>query len=140
MLALKIFLMVIFGLAAGVGTAAGFFALIATIGLVNRYADETGTKNHIILYEEMIILGAVIGNVMFVFDIRVPLGMVGILLFGFLSGVFIGTFFVCLAETVKALPLLARRTNLKKGLGFLILSLALGKGAGHLLYYLFLYK
>ena len=55
---------------------------------------------------------------------------------GPVSGIFIGTFLICLAETVKVLPILAHRVKLKKCLGFVVLFIAIGKMVGHLVYYL----
>ena len=57
MLILKIAGLIAVGAAAGLVTATGLFALISSIGLINRYADVTDTKEHIMLYEEMIIIG-----------------------------------------------------------------------------------
>ena len=62
--------------------------------------------------------------------------MAGVILYGAVSGIFIGTFLICLAETVKALPILAHRVKLKKCLGFVVLFIAIGKMVGHLVYYL----
>lgn len=50
-----------------------------------------------------------------------------------------GSFAVCLAETVKAIPVLVRRTRIAGGLGWAVLCIALGKGIGSLVYYLRLY-
>ena len=63
MLILKIAGLIAVGAAAGLVTATGLFALISSIGLINRYADVTDTKEHIMLYEEMIIIGAGLGNI-----------------------------------------------------------------------------
>lgn len=62
--------------------------------------------------------------------------MAGVILYGAVSGIFIGTFLICLAETVKVLPILAHRVKLKKCLGFVVLFIAIGKMVGHLVYYL----
>lgn len=140
MLILKITGLLIIGLASGAVTAAGLFALISSIGLINRYADVTDTKEHIILYEEMIIAGAGIGNIWFIFDLPFHVGAIGLLIYGIVAGIFIGTFLVCLAETVKALPILTHRVRIKQGLGFAVLFIAIGKSVGHLIYYLVLYR
>ena len=122
-----------------VGAAAGLVALISSIGLINRYADVTDTKEHIMLYEEMIIIGAGLGNIWDIFDLPLHAGVAGLLIYGLVSGIFIGTFLICLAETVKALPILTHRVRLKKGLGFIVLFIAVGKCVGHLIYYLVAY-
>ena len=44
-----------------------------------------------------------------------------------------------LAENIKVMPILVKRTGVAKGIGLIILSMALGKSVGHIIYYLFLY-
>mgnify|MGYP001335070195 CR=1 FL=1 len=58
---IKILFIILIGLSAGGVTATGLFALISSIGLINRYADVTNTTESIMLYEEMIIFGAGLG-------------------------------------------------------------------------------
>lgn len=119
--------------------AAGIFALITTVGIVNRYAKVTHTSRHLRLYEEMIIWGASLGNLWLLLEVPVLLGTAGTMIFGLMAGVYVGSFAVCLAENIKAIPVFVRRTRMASGLGWLILSLALGKGIGGLIYYLYLY-
>ena len=133
---IKILFIILIGLSAGGVTATGLFALISSIGLINRYADVTNTTESIMLYEEMIIFGAGIGNIWYIFELPIKLGVAGVILYGAVSGIFIGTFLICLAETVKVLPILAHRVKLKKCLGFVVLFIAIGKMVGHLVYYL----
>ena len=40
------------GAMSGVFTAAGLFALITRVGVINRYAAVSGTSSHVSLYEE----------------------------------------------------------------------------------------
>ena len=126
---IKILFIILIGLSAGGVTATGLFALISSIGLINRYADVTNTTESIMLYEEMIIFGAGIGNIWYIFELPIKLGVAGVILYGAVSG-------ICLAETVKVLPILAHRVKLKKCLGFVVLFIAIGKMVGHLVYYL----
>ncbi|MDO5402367.1 MAG: stage V sporulation protein AB [Eubacteriales bacterium] len=135
---------ILFGFGAGAVTASGFFALLSFVQLINRFAAVTDSRKYLNLYENMIIGGAIAGNIIFIFNISFPLKSVimlpGIVLYGLAAGMFIGTFSVCLAETIKALPIFVRRIRIGAGLGWLILSIALGKCVGHLVYYLMLYK
>lgn len=119
--------------------AAGIFALITTVGIVNRYAKVTHTSRHLRLYEEMIIWGASLGNLWLLLEVPVLLGTAGTMIFGLMAGVYVGSFAVCLAENIKAIPVFVRRTRMASGLGWLILAMALGKGIGGLIYYLYLY-
>jgi stage V sporulation protein AB len=126
-------------LGGGIVSAAGIFALITALGIVNRFAKVTRTAGYVRLYEEMIIFGAAFGNLCFLFDWRLFLGMPGVVVFGLISGIYVGCFAVCLAEITKAVPVAVRRTRISSGLGFIVLAVALGKGIGNLVYYLYLY-
>ena len=95
---LKLAVQIAIGLAAGGFTAAGYFAVITSVGMINRIVDVTNTKAYIPYFEEVIIWGASLGNVWFIFDLPLPAGMPGAVLYGLLSGMFIGLFAVSLAE------------------------------------------
>lgn len=158
MIVLKICLLALFGVAAGSLTSAGYFAVITGVGLINRVAAVTKTTNKIIVYEEMLILGATIGNILAVFDISgvIPKNLINtasedtlhvvvtwiaiavIVIYGVFAGMFTGLLVVCLAETTKALPIFIRRVRIGAGLGIIILMIGLGKAVGHLLFYLVL--
>jgi len=136
---LRIILLGIFGFAGGAISASGFFAVLTIVGVMNRFAKVTRTAKHIKLYEDMIILGATIGNILVIFQLVIHVGIIACAIFGLLSGIFIGSFLVCLAETIKALPIFIRRVRISSGLGYIILFLAIGKGIGSLMYFYFLY-
>lgn len=137
---LKIVMLAVFGAAAGGLTAAGYFAVITSIGLINRVADVSHTKQRLLLFEEAIIFGAVAGNILSVFPIGGIFSSGGfIVLYGVVAGMFIGLFVVCLAETTKVLPIFLRRVRIGDGLGIIILMIGLGKAVGQLIYYLVLY-
>lgn len=153
---LKIVGMILFGAAGGALTAAGFFAVVTSIGLINRVAEVTKTAKNLLLYEEFIIAGAIVGNILSLFDIVLPFGgwvlsfgenawtiscaQVILVVFGLMSGIFVGLFVVCLAETTKVLPIFLRRVRIGAGLGIIILMIGLGKAVGQLIYELVLYK
>ena len=65
---LKLAVQIAIGLAAGGFTAAGYFAVITSVGMINRIVDVTNTKAYIPYFEEVIIWGASLGNVWFIFD------------------------------------------------------------------------
>ena len=66
---LKLAVQIAIGLAAGGFTAAGYFAVITSVGMINRIVDVTNTKAYIPYFEEVIIWGASLGNVWFIFDL-----------------------------------------------------------------------
>lgn len=136
---IKFIMLSIFGLAGGMITAAGLFSLITSVGVVNRFAKVTDTVSNIILYENMIMLGATIGNILSLFEIKTGMGSFMCAIFGLLAGVFIGNLAVSLAETIKALPIFIRRVRISSGLAYIVLMLAIGKGIGSIIYFLQLY-
>ena len=80
-----------------------------------------------------------LGNLLNLYGIPVTVGevpgMVLLFLFGSAVGIFVGCLVMSLAETLNALPVIARRIRLAIGLQFVILAVALGKLAGSLYYF-----
>lgn len=134
-----VLILILIGSVSGAITAAGLFSLIATVGIINRYADVTETTDNIFLYEECIIWGASICNALFVLQINLNFGIVGCIIFGLVGGIFVGTFLISLAEAVKGLPIFFHRIKLSTCLGYVITFVAFGKVLGQLFYYLYLY-
>lgn len=120
----------------GVVLAGGVFALIASIGVVPRFADKTGTKKYIRQYERSIIIGGIGGTLAMSFSFEVPITKPGVALFGLALGVFVGCLAVSLAEILNVIPILTRRGKVAVGLPWFMLSIALGKLAGSVIYYI----
>jgi stage V sporulation protein AB len=123
-------LLVFIGLASGLAIAGGIFAFITWIGIVTRLAKKTNTAAHIMLYEDMVVLGACFGNLIYLYNFRIPLGIPGVIIFGLFSGIFEGCLSVAIAEVIQTFPIFASRTKIKIGFPYILLSLALGKGVG----------
>ena len=91
------------------------------------------------MYGTVIVSGGVLGNIADLYEFPIPLhGFSSLFLgiFGLAVGIFVGCLVMSLAETLKALPVISRRIYLAVGLQYLILSIALGKLAGSLAYFL----
>ena len=71
MWALQIVLAVI-GISTGIAVAAGLFSFIIELGVVSDFADRTHTGEHILLYEDSVALGGILGNIFFVYHISIP--------------------------------------------------------------------
>lgn len=132
---IKNLLLIIIGLAGGFTIAAGVFAFITMIGIITRLASRTKTAHYISVYETVVILGGIIGNVVIIFQWNLAIGNIGLGIYGFFSGVFIGCLAIALAEVLKVLPIMVKRIGLKKGLPYVITAIALGKCFGTLLQY-----
>lgn len=123
------------GFSGGIGVAGGIFALIIGLGVIPRFAGRTHTGRHIMLYESCIMAGGIVGNLIFIYEISLPLGVAGLILLGLFGGIFVGSWSMALAEIVNTIPIFARRIRLKEGLGLMILGMAFGKTLGSLLYF-----
>ena len=146
------YLVVIFSfLGFGLLSSGGVFTVFVTVGLVPRFADKTQTAHKIILYENCIVSGAILGCLFSVYpDIIKELGgkaalstipnwelWGGLLLsvFGIFAGMFVGCFAIAIAEMLNTIPIFTRRIRLGKGVGIVMLFLALGKTVGALIYF-----
>lgn len=128
--------MVFFGFASGIAVAAGVFAFIAAIGLIPRMAKRTQTQKWIPFYEDVTVLGGLFGTTAMFVDYRLPSWRWLVGTFGLLTGIFVGVLAMALTEVLNVMPVMMRRLRLTKGLQYLIVSFALGKVGGALLYFL----
>ena len=133
---LKQTLLFLAGLSAGGVIAAGIFAFLAIIGVFPRLIFASGTAGHILLYETLLILGGVTGNIMDLYGtLRLPGGIFMLAVWGVSVGIFVGCLVMSLAETLKALPVLSRRIHLAVGIQYVITAIAVGKMTGAILYF-----
>lgn len=123
------------GLCAGMVVASGVVAFIISLGIVPRYAGITRTAQHVRFYEDCSMLGAFLGNILFLYGGRIPAGNVGLALFGIFSGIFLGSWIIALGEVVNIFSIMARRIGLTRGIGLIIIAMALGKTLGSLLFF-----
>ena len=133
----KLSLLFLIGLTGGFFIAAGMVAFITIVGVLTRLALRTDTAKRIMLYEDIVVIGCTLGNLLDLFEFRTPFGLAGIIFFGFFSGCFVGCLAIALEEVIQIFPILAHRTKLKMGIPIIVLFLALGKGVGSF-YQLFL--
>lgn len=150
---LSLFLLGFGGFCFGVLTAAGVFTVLTAVGLVPRFVGETHSAKEVILYENLIIAGTIFGGVFSVFaDVWTmgtgvqngqPMGIMWSLSYIFLgmaglfAGMFVGCLALAIAEMLDSIPIFTRRISFRHGLGCMILSIALGKLCGSLLFFLY---
>lgn len=149
---LKYLFLIVFGGSFGLLAAAGVFTVLVAVGLIPRFASKTHTGGRIVLYEEMVIAGTVAGGVVSVFERYFQIGnrlkemgvpdravqvggTVFSVIFGLFAGIFIGCLALAIAEMLDSIPIFARRTGFRHGLGIAILAMAVGKFAGSMLYF-----
>ena len=155
--------MAVVGAAAGFGVSGGVFTTLIAIGLVPRFAGKTHTADHIFLYEEMVVCGTLFGGLVTVFFpfIRLHewlgdsltrsgafyeglsvgrwypvLGTFVLVVFGLFAGIFVGCLALAIAEMLDSIPIFARRSGFRQGIGIAILCMAVGKTVGSLIYFI----
>ena len=134
-------LFAIVGLSAGVIVAGGLFSFIIGLGVISDFADRTHTGEHILLYEDSVALGGMIGNLIWIYNIAIPAPVAGVigefvaLFFGLFSGVFVGCWAMALAEMLDVFPIFIRRFKVIKFVPYMILAVAVGKLTGAIVFF-----
>ena len=119
-----------FGLSTGMVVAGGLFAFIVELGVVSDFADRTHTGDQLMLYEDTVSVGAILGNMAAVFDIALPGGRTALVIFGLFAGIFVGCWAMALAEILNVFPIFMRRTRIVRYLALFVLMMAIGRGLG----------
>lgn len=147
------------GLSAGLIISFGLVALILGLDLIPRFAEMTHTEQHLKKYEKCLMLGAILGNIITIYQIDLTgwidcVGKIGILdwnrvqsvglgichcfagVLGLFSGIYLGCWVIALTEVVDMFPILFRKIKIQAGVGWIILCAAFGKSLFSMLYYL----
>lgn len=137
------------GLFGGIIIASGLVALLIGLNIIPRYAGITHTANHMLLYENCAMAGAVMGNLFTLYEWKLPLGNLRLALgsmnfsigslaagvYGLFGGIFLGSWIIALTEILDIVPIMVRRAGLVKGIAALVVSTAVGKALWSILYY-----
>lgn len=141
------------GISYGILAAAGVFTVFVAVGLVPRFAEKTHTGKYVLIYEEMVIFGTLMGGFASIFPEYSQLGaalqqgvpkgeqvvkIVGMglqALLGLSGGMFVGCLALAIAEMLDSIPIFTRRIGFRHGIGLAILSTAIGKLCGSLFYF-----
>ena len=120
-------ILAIVGLSAGLLVAGGLFSFIIGLGVISDFADRTHTGNRILLYEDSVAIGGILGNLFWIYQWKIPGGEVMASLFGGISGIFVGCWAMALAEMLNIFPIFVRRLKVIKFVPYMILATAVGK-------------
>ena len=140
MLIANIFLGIV-GVCAGIIVAGGLFSFIIGLGVISDFADRTHTGDKVLLYEDSVALGGILGNLVWMYQIGLPgftTGVIGelvLLLFGLFSGIFVGCWAMALAEMLDVFPIFIRRFKVVRFIPYMILATAIGKGVGEIIFF-----
>ncbi len=151
----KYLLLTFVGISFGALASSGVFTVLVAVGLVPRFAGKTHTSKYVLLYEEMVVLGTITGCLISTFPEYLQLGRylrekmpqwssvwdvlgnAALLAGGVFCGMFVGCLALAIAEMLDSIPIFARRVSIRHGTGIVILSIAIGKLLGSILYFLF---
>lgn len=123
-------LAILIGFSGGVMVAAGLFTLTTSLGIMTRLAQVSHTAGYIHKYEMAVAAGAAFGNLIWMYQPELLLGVVGMVLFGLLAGVYVGCLIGAIAEILNVFPVFFRRMKIHEKIGWVILALAAGKVVG----------
>lgn len=129
-------ILAVFGLSSGMLVAGGLFGFIVSLGVVSDFADRTHTADKILLYEDAVMLGGILGNLVYIYRIQLFEAPLLLGIFGLFAGIFVGCWAMALAEILNVFPIFIRRGKMLKGIPYIILSIAIGKGIGAIVYFL----
>ncbi len=157
MMYLKQLFLALVGTSFGVFAAGGVFTVLISVGLIPRFAGKMHASKKVFLFEEAVVFGVMAGTFFSVFDRYGKIGefvrerqLFGtgtdalwdgagtavVIAFGLFAGIFVGCLALAIAEMLDTIPIFARRIGFRHGLGIVVLSIALGKAAGSLLYFM----
>lgn len=123
------------GFCFGTVIASATVAFIISLGIVPRFAGITRSANRVMLYEDCSMAGAVLATVFSISRVHLPLGIAGLLIFGTFTGIYLGSWIIALGEVVNIYSIMARRIGLSRGIGWIIIAMALGKMLGSLIFF-----
>lgn len=139
---LKSLFLILVGLCAGTGIAAGTFAFLFVIRVIPRMIQKAKLEHKVIYIENVVFRGIMFGTLLSLFSWKKKwlftlLGRSVLTLMGLSSGIFIGCFAVALAEILDTFPIFFRRLHIKDDFGtVLIFVMAAGKMLGSLFFFL----
>lgn len=153
---LKLIFLFVIGASFGLLSSAGVFTVLASVGLIPRFAGKMHVAGKVFLLEEIVIFGAISGCLVSVFSdygeigayvltkqvfgaqtvgIWRVIGSLLLCLFGIFAGIFIGCLAFAIAEMLDSIPIFARRIGFCHGLSVAVASAAFGKLLGSLIYF-----
>lgn len=115
---------------AGEAISAGYVAFITLLGVFEKLAEKYKASKHGRLIETMIIIGVTLGNLAYLFQWKIPVGLPGLFFFNLFGGIFTGCLAGALAETLKVFPILSRRFKVRDYLPYVLVAAAIGKALG----------
>lgn len=127
---IKTSLFIIFCGFAGGAVSAGYVAFITLLGVFDKLAEKYKASNYARLIETLIIAGVTTGNILYLFQFQIYVGLFGFYVFNLFGGIFTGCLAGALAETLQVFPILSRRFKVRDYLPYVLVAAAMGKAVG----------
>lgn len=131
-------ILIVIGLSSGAVIASGFFSFIVGLGIISKFADRTETADWVERYEDVITLGGITGSLLYIYQFSIPIAYFFMPVIGIASGIFVGCWAMSIAEVINIFPVFMRRVKLVKYTKHIVAAIALGKGIG--MWIMFLYN
>ncbi len=125
-------LLVIIGVSCGAIVSVGLFSLIISLGIISKFADRTHTGNQTTWYELAVMLGGIVGNLIWIYRLEFIIPIFLQVVIAGAAGIFVGCWAMAIAEVINIFPIFIRKAKIKGYLPYVILSIAMGKGLGAL--------
>ena len=140
----------------GLLSSAGVFTVLASVGLIPRFAGKMHVASKVFALEEAVIFGTLTGAF---FSVYAKYGRIGafilenellgadtatiwrligtliLIISGFFAGIFVGCLAFAIAEMLDSIPIFTRRMGFRHGLGIAISAAAFGKLVGSIFYF-----
>lgn len=144
------------GFSFGILSSAGVFTVLASVGLIPRFAGKMHVAEKVFALEEAVIFGTITGGLASVYPdygkigafvlagqifgeatavVWKAAGTLFLVVFGLFAGIFIGCLAFAIAEMLDSIPIFARRVGFRHGLGVAVTAAAFGKLLGSILYF-----
>jgi stage V sporulation protein AB len=144
------------GLSFGLLSSAGVFTVLASVGLIPRFAGKMHVAHKVFALEEAVVFGTIAGCLVSVFgeyakvgewvlsheifaagteSIWKGIGLSFLTIGGGFAGMFVGCLALSIAEMLDSIPIFSRRIGFRHGLGIAVTAVAFGKLVGSLLYF-----
>jgi stage V sporulation protein AB len=117
----------------GAAIAGGYFAFISLIGIFPKLAEKIKGNRHFILLECLLAYGATLANIIYIFNIEIPITIIGLAFITFFGGIFVGCLASALAEVLNIFPIISRRFNIRRKLPYVMYAVGLGKVVGSII-------
>ena len=112
----------------GAAISSGYFAFISLIGVFPKLAEKVKGNRHYMLVECLLA-----GNIVYIFNIRIPFAIPGLAFVTLLGGIFTGCLVGALAEVLNVFPIISRRFSIRRYIPYIIYMVAAGKLVGSVL-------